>query len=187
MANKLINCKVCGAEMAASAKTCPKCGAKNKKPLYKKWWFYVLVVLVLLFAIGSAGGNSESGGGSETVKAQTAAQKTPEPVSYTHYNVTELFDALNSNAMKAQDTYKDQYVELEGYLGTIDSDGKYFGLEAAPDQYDYLFQDVQCYLKNDEQKSQIMEISKGDPLVVRGKITQVGELLGYSLYIDSIG
>ena len=28
MANKLITCKTCGAEMASNAKNCPKCGAR---------------------------------------------------------------------------------------------------------------------------------------------------------------
>ena len=28
--NNLTQCKVCGKEIAANAKTCPECGAKNK-------------------------------------------------------------------------------------------------------------------------------------------------------------
>ena len=35
----LITCKHCGQVIAASAKTCPHCGGKNGKPVYKKWWF----------------------------------------------------------------------------------------------------------------------------------------------------
>lgn len=53
---KLIHCKSCDAEIAASAKTCPHCGAKNKKPLYKKAWFWILIVLLL---IGFVGGGEE--------------------------------------------------------------------------------------------------------------------------------
>lgn len=48
--NKLTNCKVCGEEIAKSAKTCPKCGAKVKKPFYKKKIFYVLIILVVVIA-----------------------------------------------------------------------------------------------------------------------------------------
>ena len=32
----LITCKHCGQVIAASAKTCPHCGGKNGKPVYKK-------------------------------------------------------------------------------------------------------------------------------------------------------
>lgn len=31
----LITCKHCGQVIAASAKTCPHCGGKNGKPVYK--------------------------------------------------------------------------------------------------------------------------------------------------------
>ena len=34
--SKMKNCKVCGAEIATSAKSCPKCGAKNKKSIWKQ-------------------------------------------------------------------------------------------------------------------------------------------------------
>ena len=30
--SKMIKCKTCGADIASSAKSCPGCGAKNKKP-----------------------------------------------------------------------------------------------------------------------------------------------------------
>lgn len=46
--NKLISCKHCGEEIAASAKVCPHCGGKNKKPIYKKWWFWVIVIIVII-------------------------------------------------------------------------------------------------------------------------------------------
>ena len=198
MANKMINCKICGAEIASSAKVCPSCGAKNKKPIYKKWWFYALVVVILLGVIGGSGGNGDSTPAAKTESKSTSAEAatkststptpapTPTPITYAHYDVKELFDALKANAMKAQSTFKDQYVELEGYLGVIDSDGKYIGLGAEPDNYDYLFDDVQCYLKTDEQKSVVMELGTGDHILVRGKSSDVGEILGYSLKIDSI-
>ncbi|MBQ9045334.1 MAG: zinc ribbon domain-containing protein [Oscillospiraceae bacterium] len=213
MAGKMTTCSHCGAEIAASAKTCPKCGAKNKKPIYKKWWFYLIVVAVIV-GIAGGGGNSDSKKqtASPTVKqtqspGDDASAIVQEPVSneadnsevsqesnaedadetaYTVYDVTELFDALNSNAMKAQDTYKGEYVELHGFLGTIDSSGKYFGLAADENNYEYMFQEVLCYIKTDEQKQVLMEKNKGDAIVVRGQITDVGEVLGYSLKIDSV-
>ena len=188
----MINCKTCGAEIAANAKVCPKCGAKNKKPIYKKWWFYALIVFILIGVIGGSQGDgttssSSSVGKSTSVKGEVQTKPTPEPITYTHYDVTELFDALKANAMKAQKIFNDQYVEIEGYLGTIDSNGKYIGLGAGENNYDYLFQEVQCYLNSDEQKNTILDMNKGDKLIVRGKIFSVGEILGYSLNIDSIG
>lgn len=39
-------CPACGAEISVNAKACPKCGARNKKPIYKSAWFIVLVIIL---------------------------------------------------------------------------------------------------------------------------------------------
>lgn len=59
--SKLITCKHCGAEIASNAKVCPKCGGKNKKPIYKKWWFWLIIVLFIIGAVseGKMESNSE--------------------------------------------------------------------------------------------------------------------------------
>ena len=44
---KLKKCETCGQEIAKSCKVCPNCGAKNKKPFYKKWWLRIFVNLIL--------------------------------------------------------------------------------------------------------------------------------------------
>jgi len=58
MAQKLIACKACGKEISSSAKTCPHCGAKNTKPIYKKWWFWTIIAVIFFGIVG--GGNSQS-------------------------------------------------------------------------------------------------------------------------------
>ena len=185
MANKLIKCKSCGADIAKSAKTCPQCGAKNKKPIYKKWWFYAILVIILLGGMLSQGDGNTSLENKASDSHDSSAITAPSPVQYTHYKVTELFDVLNENALNAKNMYKGQYVELEGYLGTIDSDGKYIAIDAGDDM-DYLFESIQCYMKSDEQKQIVMSLKSGDPIIIRGRITDVGEVLGYTLNIDSI-
>ena len=47
---KMVTCKHCGAEIAASAKACPKCRGKNKKPFYKNPLLIALVVIVIIIA-----------------------------------------------------------------------------------------------------------------------------------------
>ena len=59
MSKKLISCKACGQTMAKNAKACPHCGAKNKKPIFKKWWFWVIVV-ILLISVGTSGNDSNA-------------------------------------------------------------------------------------------------------------------------------
>lgn len=66
MRQTLIHCKACGGEMATSAKACPHCGAKNKKPPI---WLFVIVAIFAVAVLGAAGGTSggTSGGTNGTV------------------------------------------------------------------------------------------------------------------------
>lgn len=59
MNKKMTKCKACGQEIAKSAKACPHCGAKNKKPIFKKWWFWAIIV-VLFIAIGTSGNDTST-------------------------------------------------------------------------------------------------------------------------------
>lgn len=81
--SKLINCKTCNAEIAASAKLCPGCGAKNKKPFYTKWWVWVIAI-VIIAAIGNQGKGNQaqqvnSDSSSPPPKAVVADKKEAEP------------------------------------------------------------------------------------------------------------
>lgn len=196
--SKLVTCKHCGEEIAANAKACPKCGGKNKKPIYKRPWFIVLAVLVVIGAISSMGGKKDElsdvtsntnsiveNATEKEVETDAVVEAEEEPrISYTAYSVSELMDDLKSNSMKATDKYKKQYVELTGKLNVIDSSGKYISITPVDDEFAII--GVQCYIKSDEQKSAIMDMSMGDTVVVKGKITSVGEVMGYSLDIDEI-
>ena len=107
--------------MAAGAKACPSCGAKNKKPIYRRWWFWVLVVLVIA-AVGSAMG-SEDNGTDATQQIQQETTGTPE-----------------SGAGQAE-----------------------------------------------EQRQQVLDMQIDQVITVRGQITSVGEVMGYSLDVDDFG
>lgn len=69
---KLVKCKHCGAEIAASAKVCPQCGGKNKPPIYKRWWFIAIIVLIVLSAIGGSSSSSDGSASSSTTKASAS-------------------------------------------------------------------------------------------------------------------
>lgn len=51
-------------------------------------------------------------------------------------------------------------------------------------KFDFL--GVQSYLKNNEQKEIVKTLKKEQEIVVKGKIKNVGEVLGYSLDITEI-
>lgn len=57
--SKVMECKYCGQSIAKSAKRCPYCGGKNKKPFFKTIWFYILILFAIV-GVGGAGGSSDS-------------------------------------------------------------------------------------------------------------------------------
>lgn len=190
----MVICRHCGAKIAKAAKVCPKCGGKNKKPIYKRWWFIVLAVFLGISIIGSLGGGddtetADTSGTNNTVSANVSenqqSQKTQEPeITYTVYSVAELVNDLDTNALKASEKYKNQYVELTGRLDSIDSSGSYISIKPGVEKYEYT--GVTCYIKTPEQKTVVMDMEIGDTVVVKGKITDVGEFLGYYLNIDEV-
>ena len=192
-------CKHCSTEIPFEAKVCPNCRRKVKGGKLK-WILLALVVLGIIGAASSGGDdkNSQDNAPAQTqeasadttanTEAQPAAttEKTTEAkIEYHTYDCTELFDDLKANAMKAEKEHQDEYVVVTGYLGTIDSDGQYIGLGAGEDNYDYMFDEIHCNIKSQAQTDAILEKSKGDAITVKGKITQIGELIGY--HLDIIG
>ena len=74
---KIIKCKTCNAEIASSAKRCPSCGAKNKKPIYKRPWFIVIVLFIIIGVIGEMGDDEPSSVDSGiTVQGQEITQNS---------------------------------------------------------------------------------------------------------------
>lgn len=151
----------------------------------------IWVILAILVPSGSKSQTSGTTSTKESTKqeAQVAKDDTKESdasetaeISYINVTADELADALSSNAMKAQNDYENQYLEIYGKLGTIDSDGKYIGIDTST----YSFTNIQCYIKSDEQKQIIMQLSKGDDIVVHGYCKDIGEILGYQIDIESI-
>lgn len=60
MNDNMKKCNSCGADIAKSAKVCPNCGAKNKKPIYKRVWFWILIAFLVIAVISAGSGSSEN-------------------------------------------------------------------------------------------------------------------------------
>ncbi len=185
-------CKKCGQEVTKGAVVCPNCGCKIKKPIYKKWWFWVVIVFVLI-CIGAAAGSDDEVSNENTTKStstiqdskSTASNSKSEDITYETIDLRTMVDDLNDNALKAEQTYKNKYVEITGQISNFDSDGKYISIDPV-DKDAFDFTNITCYIKSKEQKEKLLNMSKGDQITIRGKIFSIGELLGYSINIIEV-
>ena len=110
--------------------------------------------------------------------ASNEASQIDEDITYTKISKDELITALDNNAAAAKDTYDGAYLEINGRLGTIDSDLEYIGVESATEDFD--LDNIHCSITTEEQKSIVKTLTSGQAITVRVKITGVGEVLGYS-------
>lgn len=81
MSEKMTKCKSCGNDLASSAKSCPSCGAKNKKPIFKKWWFWLIIVILLVGLISAAGGGDDTD--AETTAASSNGNSATQAIAET--------------------------------------------------------------------------------------------------------
>ena len=164
----------------------------EKKPFYKKKWFIVIAAIIVIGAIGSSLGGNKDGGSKPAETKQTASETPAEapakeeeaPKEYTAVTADQMIQDIQDNALKAQNTYKDKYFEISGKLSNVDSSGKYIGIDGTNGDFNLV--NIQCYIKSDEQKNVVAELSKDQNIVVKGKVTNVGEVMGYSVDIDEI-
>lgn len=160
-----------------------------KKPIFKRWWFWVIIVIVIIAVVGASGGsgdNTDSGSDStDTSNTQNETNNVQEEIVYEVTDLRTMIDELDANAMKAEQTYQNKYVEVKGNITNFDSDGSYISIEPV-NADEFSFTSVMCYIKTDDQKQMLLEKSVGDTVVIKGKVKSVGELLGYSIDIAEI-
>lgn len=155
------------------------------KDVFSKWWFWVIVVLACLLVSSVVFVEDIIQTGEQETTAeetQTDAPETEPSREYMVRTVTQLIADLEANAMNAKEKYEGEYVEITGRVDTIDASGVYIGLYPSDDEW--ALTGVTCLLKNKKQKEFVRTISTGDIVTVRGKITSVGELMGFSLNIE---
>lgn len=91
--DKMKKCKVCGAEIAKNAKTCPHCGAKNKSHTAL---IVVLIVIALIVIIGSIGNSSEPKKVG-TVEQENTATDTQEVENQSVFHVGDVVELNGIN------------------------------------------------------------------------------------------
>lgn len=195
----LIICSECGKEYSDQAKSCPHCGAitsqnryisnsmrgnYNRNIDYSNQNNNIGAKLILAFFIIAGLLFFWSKIGFFDIIGNVIGSGTPSPDgTYKAVTVDKLFEDLEANALVAEDEYKGKYVAVTGKLGIIETD--YIGILEVNDTYS--LDSVYCYFTNDEQKNAVKTMNKGDIVTVKGKITNIKEIVGcYHLNITEI-
>jgi hypothetical protein len=154
---------------------------KASRPWFKKKRFWV-IGLIGISALSSSlgGGGSDSSSSSSTSSTSEPAEVVAEEPA-TKITAKKLIDDLESNALSAKTNYKDKRFEITGILSNIDASGKYFSLSAG----EFTLTSVQVFIDKKFVET-VSGFTKGQSVTVTGKVTDVGELLGYQVEAESI-
>lgn len=140
----------------------------------KKYLYSMLAMA--MFAIGFAASDESE---TESVSEEEA------PAEYMQATVETMLSDLSQNEMRAQKKYGGKYMEVTGTLGSMDSEGEYFSL----DDNSFSILSIHCKIpKNKREKitDKLINMEKGDMIVVKGKITDMGEIMGYDLTVTDV-
>ncbi len=179
------NCKACGAEIAKSAKVCPKCGAKQKK--HRVLWI-VLAVVVLLGILGAIGGGDSKPTLVESSQDTTASQETAAEPTKDSFGVgdTVALDGVSVTLKSVSESQGANFVkpesgkvfvlcefEIENNSGSDIAVSSIMSFEAYIDDYSTNM-DVSAIMASD--------VGQLDGTVAAGK--KMHGVIGYSAAVD---
>lgn len=102
-------------------------------------------------------------------------------IIYNQYTASELFDDLERNPMRAEDTHLDEYVEVDGEVFEISPRGDYIVICAYGDPYGIEY--IYCDTEDDSFYDYIYTLSVGDTVIIRGKIITVNMVHDYKIAV----
>lgn len=186
--SKMTKCKSCGADIASSAKRCPSCGAKNKKPIYKRVWFWILMVVLLIAIFGFIASKVNP---SDSIEIETTTEadsnvyvkkSSTKKSLKTNKIISEFYD----NTVLFKKNYDEQVVEWEGTITGIaetDDENKdvIVYMDKGIDTYliEYI---VSATIKNDKDKEKILNYKTGDKIKIKG-IMSVSDYGGIDFFM----
>jgi len=160
-----------------------KAYAKASRPWYKmkRTWLVGLVAIFAIFmALNQGGGGTSAAPAAGGNANQPAAAEKAKPLVVT---ADKLIDDLDSNALKAANTYKDKYVQVKGKVSNIDSSGDYFSVARLDDEIS--FTSIRMDIE-EEHRSKVEAFETDQTVTVTGTVKDVGEVMGYSIDVESI-
>lgn len=146
------------------------------RPWFKKKRFWAIGVVILVIAMQAGGGSSDSNNSATDTATKAPAEQAMEVTA------EQLITDLEGNALNAKTTWEDKRVKITGIVYNIDASGDYFSLRGDDE---FSFTNVTVNI-DESLVGAVSAFTIGQEVTVTGKITGVGEILGYSVDAESI-
>lgn len=163
-----------------------KAYAKATRPWWKKKRFWLLGLLAAIVAVAALSSQTDtpSDPGTDTATTQSAPTNPADepPVAPLTVTADKLIADMEANPLKASDTYKNKRVTVTGYVSNVDASGAYFSITG---KADFTVTTIRVDI-GDEHRDTVAGLSNGDEVTVTGTVTDVGEVMGYSIDADTV-
>lgn len=147
--------------------------------MMSKVWKILTGLFVLISCMAVLGGCGDS--------SDKKSNEAATPKNYAEADINILISEAKENAAAAGKNYKDKDVKIVGgIVNNIDSDLKYFTLDGTDKNFSMLHVSCQIDKQNKELQDAVLNIKKGQPVIVYGHIKDVGDIMGYTLKLDKI-
>lgn len=172
---------------------------KTKKHL-GSWFALVFCAIYLIIGggtiLGSSGSSANDAASNNAQTSEIIVTTTPSEtvvetpageevvIEYEQVEANLLLTTLEENALRAENTYQDAYLEITGELSVIDSDGQYIGIKRTDGEISFV--NIQCYITEENQLDKVLKMNIGDTIIVKGQVTDIGEILGYMVDIHDL-
>ena len=148
------------------------------QPWFKKKRFWAIGVIGIFLILPLTGCSASTD--SSDSSSDSASEAPAEPA--VEVTAEKLISDLEGNALNAKTTWEDKRVKITGIVYNIDASGDYFSLRGDDE---FSFTNVTVNI-DESLVGAVSAFTIGQEVTVTGKITGVGEILGYSVDAESI-
>ena len=176
-------CRNCGQAINKNAVICTSCGAKIKKPLFKKWWFWLIIVICVAGISVSNNDNKTNDVSDKTVVSDEELVLSEDEYKAQCVSVPYNDIARNPN------NYKGQKAVFKGQVIQVQESGKNVVLRINTTQGQYGLWDDTIYVdykRKDDNESRVLD---DDIVTVYGEIKGIKDyraVLGNQISIPHI-
>lgn len=156
------------------------CPSENKKNQFSKkilLWIIIVLILLGLCCVGIIILH-------KNISKEKNISAPKSSTEYTSIRTIELIDALKDDVKVARNSYLNKNLAIIGKVRVIDSKFQYITIYPVNHNFEVL--GIQCHIYDKDIKNQIKKMKKGQILTVKGTVTDVSKVAGYSIDVDEI-
>ncbi len=147
------------------------------------------LILIIFVTVGCGGSGTKNTASSSksTTESNSSAPQPPQTKTYTDADINAMLTEAEGNGAAANKHYKGKNLKiLGGHIQNIDSDLSYISIDGNADSFSLIHVNCRIDSNNQELQDAVIQLKKGQNVVVYGTITDVGDIMGYTMELDKI-